>query len=67
MCEECGIWKERDGSFSEIIPSDCHDRGGHYLINTTRKGSVRTTGDRGRSAGEQPELTADEMETAKVA
>lgn len=68
MCEECGIWKERDGSYSEIIPSDCHPEGGHYLICYDRHGKCTHDGRPWQvGGGNAPELTDDEMATAKVA
>ena len=68
MCEECGIWKERNGSYSEIIPSDCHDRGGHYLIQYDKDGKCTHDGRPWQvGGGSNPELTPEEMESAKVA
>ena len=31
MCKACGIYKEHDGTFYLATPSDCHDKGAHYV------------------------------------
>ena len=42
-CKECGLWKESDNGFLLVEPSDCHDKGGHYMTRFTTEGEFDFT------------------------
>jgi len=66
-CKECGLYKESDDGFVWIVPSDCHDRGGHYMTRYDADGAFDFTdipwqcGD-----GNSLPLTPEQMAGAKT-
>lgn len=63
MCDECGLWKETNGTFTLIEPSDCHDKGGHYVTEFDKNGEQLYT-NRPWQIGNKHRLTPEEMEAS---
>lgn len=62
---DCGLWKEANGSFTRIEPSDCHDLGGHYMTSYDKSGKFVSTTAPWQVGGRSANLTPEEMEAAQ--
>lgn len=62
---ECGLWKETNGSFTLIEPSDCHDLGGHYMTSYDKYGKFVSTNAPWQVGDRSDDLTQEEMELAQ--
>lgn len=64
QCEDCGLWKEEDGTYTLIEPSDCHSQGGRYITKFNKCGKfVHTT--RPWQVGNEP-WDLDEQDMSKA-
>ena len=64
QCEDCGLWKEENGTFTLIEPSDCHSSGGHYMTKFDKYGKFDST-TRPWQIGNDPwHLTMQDMSSA---
>lgn len=62
---ECGLWKEQNGTFSLVEPSDCHDEGGHYFTKYDKNGTFLYTNVPWQVGDRSADLTPEEMEVAQ--
>jgi hypothetical protein len=60
-CAECGLWKEQDGGFVWVEPSDCHEKGGHYMTRYNDDGEFDFTDKPWQVGSDESNLTAKQM------
>ena len=65
-CKECGLWKESDGGFLIVEPSDCHDKGGHYMTRYNDDGVFDFTDRPWQIGSDESNLTPEQMTGAKT-